>query len=58
MRMARPKSTKILVKATRPGVYGRLRETGEEFEIEDEKELGSWMDVLKGAKSEEEAIAE
>jgi hypothetical protein len=31
------------VKATRRGFYGSLREPGDEFELADEKHMGSWM---------------
>lgn len=33
----------MLVRATKAGYYGGLREPGAEFPIKDEKDLGSWM---------------
>ena len=36
----------IPVRAKAPGYYGRYREAGEEFSIEHEDELGSWMQRL------------
>lgn len=39
------------VKATKVGFYGKLRKVGEEFEIEDQKALGSWMQELKVKKA-------
>ncbi len=38
------------VVTTKIGFYGKLRKVGEEFEIRNEKELGSWMKEVKEAK--------
>jgi len=35
------------VKAIKIGFYGKIRKAGEEFEIKDKKELGSWMEEIK-----------
>lgn len=37
----------IHVRANRQGFYGQFREVGDEFEINDKSELGSWMDIKK-----------
>ena len=37
--------------ATKKGFYGKLRRAGDEFEISDKKELGSWMKEIKQAKA-------
>lgn len=41
--------------ATKIGFYGKLRAVGEEFDIEDKKQIGSWMKVkeapIKKAKT-------
>jgi hypothetical protein len=38
----------IRVQATKRGIYKGMREPGEVFEVNDESELGSWMEVVKG----------
>ena len=38
------------VKATKKGFYGKLRKEGDEFEISNKKELGSWMEEIKQTK--------
>ncbi len=38
------------VKAIESGFYGKYRNTGEDFFIKDESELGSWMEVIEEAK--------
>ena len=44
------------VKATAKGFYGKFRHVGDEFEIKDKKELGSWMlDLAAEAKAKAEA---
>lgn len=48
----------IKVVATRRGFYKSMREKGSVFEVESEKELGSWMkpaDDTGSGKSDEEA---
>lgn len=37
--------------ATKVGFYGKLRKTGEEFDILDKKALGSWMQEVKAKKA-------
>lgn len=39
----------IKVKAKSKGYFGHLREPGETFDVESEKQLGKWMEVLSGA---------
>lgn len=39
------------VKCTKVGFYGKLRKVGEEFNIEDKKALGSWMEEVKAKKA-------
>lgn len=43
------------VKATAKGFYGKFRHIGDEFEIRNEKELGSWMKVLEQPKPKKTA---
>ena len=38
------------VKAIKKGFYGKLRRVGDQFEIRNEKELGSWMEKIKEVK--------
>lgn len=45
------------VKATKIGFYGELRKIGEEFDIADQKALGSWMEELKVKKAKAKAKA-
>lgn len=33
----------ILVQATARGFFGKLREKGDKFEIQDKEQLGNWM---------------
>lgn len=41
----------IKVRAKAPGVYGRYREAGHEFEIQDEKHFSkNWMETVDGKK--------
>jgi hypothetical protein len=35
---------------TKVGFYGKLRKVGEEFEIKNSQELGSWMKEVKAVK--------
>lgn len=44
----------IRVKAIRRGFYGRLREVGDEFPINDRKDLGRWMQPLDAEKAEKQ----
>lgn len=44
------------VKATKKGFYGRFRKIGDIFDINSEKELGSWMKVLEQSKAVEPEI--
>jgi len=37
----------ILVRATAAGYYGTLRDVGDQFEVTDEKAVGSWMERVK-----------
>ena len=39
---------------TKVGFYGKLRKVGEEFDIKNKKELGSWMKLVKAVKSKKE----
>ena len=45
------------VKANKVGFYGKLRKVDEEFEIENKKALGSWMEELKVKKAKAPAKA-
>ena len=45
------------VKAVKVGFYGKLRKIGEEFEIEGQKALGSWMQELEVKKTKAKAKA-
>lgn len=40
------------VVATKKGYYGGLRESGDEFMISSEDEIGSWMHVVDDAQAE------
>ena len=40
------------VKALKLGFYGKRRYEGDEFEIENESEMGSWMEAVEEEKKE------
>ena len=40
------------VRAKEPGYYGSFRDTGVEFDIAGEEDLGKWMEVLEPAADE------
>lgn len=44
------------VRATRPGVYGSLREQGAVFDIVDDAHLGSWMEPVEEADRKRLAV--
>jgi len=43
---------------TKVGFYGKLRKVGEEFEIKNDKELGSWMKKVEVKKAKAPKKAE
>ena len=43
---------------TKVGFYGKLRKVGEEFDIKNDKELGSWMKKVEVKKVKAKAKAE
>ena len=43
---------------TKVGFYGKLRKVGEEFDIDNDKELGSWMKKVEAKKAKPKAKAE
>jgi RNase H-fold protein (predicted Holliday junction resolvase) len=49
----------IKVQAKSKGYYGCLREPGEEFEVENESQVGSWMEVVggKAKKTDDDALS-
>ena len=40
--------TGLRVRATRRGFFGQQREPGDEFEIDSDKQMGSWMEKVGG----------
>jgi hypothetical protein len=47
----------IKVKAVAVGFMGRLIQVGEEFEIDNKKQLGKWMKVIDAPKAAPKAKA-
>ena len=43
---------------TKVGFYGKLRKVGEEFEIKNDKELGSWRKKVEAKKAKAPKMAE